>query len=176
MSSNQHLPKLNGRVLWLIPSDSFFTIYQKEIKRLAGQFKTVPFTPHLTLGGLPDAPLESTISKVRNVFNKKQGDFSMSHKSVDCSTSPYQNFIHSLLPNTKMHLLQSVLKVVLTNYSPKSEYHISLMYGQISCEKLTKESDSLTIKLPKKIRFTGVRMIELAERPELWKTVWETNI
>lgn len=159
-----------------MPSDSFFSIYQKEIERLADHFNTMPFIPHLTFGGLPDEPLELTVSKFRDVFSKKQGNFTMSHKSVDCSTSPYQNLIHSLLPDTKMHLLQSDFKSLFTNYNPKSEYHISLMYGQVSCDKLTEESDSLTIKLPETILFTGLRIIELADRPELWKTVWETNI
>lgn len=159
-----------------MPSDSFFSIYQEEIKRLADQFNTISFIPHLTFGGLPDEPLELTVSKIRDLLKTRQRPFSMNHKSVDCSASPYQNFIHSLLPGKNIRLLQSDIKSVLTKYNPKMEYHISLMYGYISCDKLSEESDYLSIKLPETVHFNGLRIIELAEQPEFWKTVWETNI
>lgn len=176
MSAIYPLPKLNGRVLWLIPSDTFSSIYQKEILRLAGRFNTASFTPHLTLGGLPDQLLESTVSNVREVVNETRGDISLNHKSVDCSSSPYQNLVHSLQPDSKLRLLQSDLKAAITNYEPKTEYHISLMYGQVPCEELTEETEFFILKLPQSIRISRICIIQLAERPELWKTVWETNI
>lgn len=176
MLSIHRLPELSGRVLWLIPSGSIISTYQREISRLADRFKTTAFYPHLTLGSLPIDSLESTISKVRGVFNNNRSDFTLSHKSVNCSSSPYQNLVHSLLPDLKMQRLQSDLKVVMPNYSSKKEYHISLMYGRVSCDKLTEESEFLALKLPQTIHFTKIRMIELTERPEFWKTVWETNI
>lgn len=96
--------------------------------------------------------------------------------SIKCTESPYQNLIISLTPSEKVELLQAQIQELVKGYIPKNEYHISLMYGNLSCVDLEDEITELQDRLPDVIQFSKLRAVQLGRRPVAWNTLWEQYI
>lgn len=178
MQTERRLPELSGTVLWLIPSRAEVAVFQREIVRLSAYFGTCCFSPHLTLGRLPaDKISDEDLLKVKKepdlgFTNRPVGDFD----SLECSTTPYQNLFASLKPSAALNRAQQQLKVLISGYIPKKEYHISLLYGNVPCDEMQGEKERISVILPEKIRFSSLRMIHLNGGPDSWTTLWERSI
>ncbi|WP_340103391.1 hypothetical protein [Rhodohalobacter sp. 8-1] len=168
------MPKLNGLVFWLIPSELFAQFYRKEIERFSLRFKTTKFVPHLTLGHLDNGSVQEIKSGSLKSFLSADGDLIKAiHSHPECRTEPYQNLIHVLNGSDQIEQFQSELKNLVPGYQPKEEYHISLMYGEIPCRALVHEINNLSKRLPEKVSFSKINLIELSGQPGSWKTLWE---
>jgi len=178
LSTEQKLPVVSGAVLWLIPSEAETAVFQNEINRLADRFKTVPFSPHLTLGRLPADRIfqDSFISpneKSDALTNKIPA---AGFDCLKCTESPYQNLIASLEQSTELVQIQEQIASSVPGYSPKEEYHISLLYGHVPCRRLQDEKNRLLENLPKQIHFSRLCMVHLNGGPESWSVMWERNM
>jgi len=177
LQTEQKLPSLSGTVLWLIPSDADASLFRNEISRLSDRFNTARFTPHLTLGRLADNDSNKDfIIPGKETWRVSGGKYKAFYDSVKCTESPYQKLIVSLTPSEELERLQSRIEAAVPEYAPKDEYHISLMYGYISCSDLQDEITGLTGTFPEKISFSKLSAVQLNGGPGKWHTVWERYI
>lgn len=177
MQTEQNLPSLSGAVIWLIPSDADAARFHKEIDRLSDRFKTPPFLPHLTLGRLTNKYSNTDfITPLKSITSVSGDNYYAFFDSVTCTESPYQNLIVSLKTSEKLEHLQSRIESAVPGYAPKDEYHISLMYGDISCGDLQDEIKSLPEIFPEKICFSKMSAVQLNGKPGTWRRVWEQYI
>jgi hypothetical protein len=174
LSSDKILPAINGNVLWLIPSQPQMSVYREQIQRLSDRFGTVRFPPHLTLGRLPENFTEKELSRcLRSLTQVVNNLVSATDSGIECSTSPYQNLIHALKSSKELHQFQSEIMTLIFGYTPKEEYHVSLMYGEIGCNEVESEITNLLKRLPKRVNFSKISVIRLNGQPDDWRTLRE---
>jgi hypothetical protein len=174
LSSSTNLPDVTGNVIWLIPSELHVSFYREEIQKLSDRFDTARFSPHLTIGRLPDDYSD------RHLFRNLSAGLTTSTKQIaatddgaECRSFPYQNLIHSLKSGRELDQFQTYLNRLVPGYLPKEEYHISLMYGVTDCKRLNNVIADLSKRLPKKVQFSKISVIELNGRPDAWRTLGE---
>lgn len=176
MQTAYDLPQLSGTVLWLIPSAKGASAFRKEIVRLSDHFNTVQFLPHLTLGRLPDSSTKDDIYSPKKSIRFNQSDaICADFDALRCTDNPYQNLVASLEPSPELDRLQSEIEMLTPGYIRKSEYHVSLMYGYVPCDKIMDQLTDLTERLPQEVCFSKLSAVKLKGGPESWQSVWEIN-
>lgn len=146
---------------------------------MSNRFNTTPFSPHLTLGRLlDDSSEEALISLKDRLGTSKFEEIAADSGSLVCSESPYQNLVLGLKNSASLERLQAEIESFTSKYSRKAkeEYHISLMYGSVMCNKLQRETAELIDRLPDQVRFFRVSAIELYGAPESWRSVWSIDL
>ena len=176
MRTDQDLPQLNGIVLWLIPSAKDTSVFRKEIIRLSDHFNTVQFLPHLTLGRLPDSSTKDDIYNLKkNLQFNLPDDIYADLDGLRCTDNPYQNLVVSLEPPPALDRLQSAIEMMIPGYVRKSEYHVSLMYGYIHCDRIKDKLTEFADRLPQKVHFSKLSAVELKGGPESWHSIWKID-
>jgi len=176
LQTEHDLPQLSGTVLWLIPSVRDTSAFRKEIVRLSDHFNTVRFLPHLTLGRLPDSSTKDDIYSPKESIRFNKLDAICAYfDALRCTDNPYQNLVASLEPSPALDRLQSEIEMLIPGYIRKSEYHVSLMYGYVPCDKIMNKLTDLTDRLPQEVCFTKLSAVELKGGPESWHSVWEID-
>lgn len=144
---------------------------------MSNRFNTTSFTPHLTLGRLPDESSKEAFFSLKDHLKTIVFDEFTAHSgSLICSESPYQNLVMGLNNSASLDRLQSEIESSIPKYSRKKEYHISLLYGSVMCNRLQKEIVELADRLPEQVRFSKMSAIELNGTPESWRKVWDIDL
>lgn len=176
MRTEHDLPQLSGTVLWLIPSAKDASAFRKEIIRLSDNFSTVQFLPHLTLGRLPDSSTKDDIYSLKKSLQFKLPDDTYAEfDALRCTDNPYQNLVASLEPTPAVDRLQSEIEILIPGYIRKTEYHVSLMYGYIDCDRIKDKLTGLADRLPQKVHFSKLSAVELKGGPKSWHSLWKID-
>ncbi len=154
--------------LWLQPSKSDNFLLQDVLFKLAKEYQTPLFEPHLTLlsGCLdPEDFLEQT-------FFKKHPPFSVKIKVLNQSQRFFQPIFLEIAENRALTLLrqQCLQKFKMTNVTIKHP-HVSLLYGKFVKKERQVIMKSLNLKLFKKIEFNKISLVITEGMVEKWKKV-----
>lgn len=57
------------------------------------------------------------------------------------------------------------------NYSRKENFHVSLYYGNESCNKIGEEFNELKLKIPENLHIQSIALVDLEGSVEEWNTM-----
>jgi hypothetical protein len=169
------LYKTSGRVIWLMPGPDDTALWQRTISSLSRFYKTPLFEPHITLGRLTELPHDQTIQQLTR--------FSVSAKPVRvplsdpvCTDHLFQKVIipfeNSLFSGFSTHF-----KETFGNESAKKRnFHLSLMYGTLSCSHIDLERVRNELPDSKYLYIQQVVLAEIAGHPGDWKILCKRSL
>jgi len=165
------LPKVNGYYLWLLPDDSTSEIYRTEINRLASNYNSIPFEPHITISSLPDREPEE-LNKILQKICKKINSFIIDFNNAVYGEHPYQKITLPARPTAEFTSICHVIDSVLDgDFSKKTFPHLSLLYGYQPRELLLDELEAHKNKSFPPATIKYLALYKLEGLPNHWQLV-----
>jgi len=144
------------------------------ISRLSNEYGSSFFTPHVTVYGLVDAPLEE-LDKIILDSIKGIKSFNIEKNTVSFSDDFWKTLFIEFNRNESMLEINKNLTQHLSKFAKyELKPHASLIYKEMSNEEKQRLADTLEIKNSFKI--TGVGIQVFSERIEEWKIVREHQL
>lgn len=172
-----NLPHLTGRVLWLCPSHEVRTLYSEAIRFLSDGFNSPLFTPHITFGRLAPETGPQHIGNALNCFKKSRKTLSFPAGDLSCGTPPWQAFRQNLPPVDAVKILSNCFAEELpAGFTPGSDFHVSLFYGDIECRKIRTRFADFPGQLPNTVPCSHITIINLNGPPGQWKAEWQAPL
>jgi len=145
-------------------------LYSEIIGSLSDKFGTPLFSPHITLGSLPDRPV-SELSRILDTILTNTSPIELKPDFMRCSSNPYQNLVHQLKMSPIVKAMGKEAARKLPGFKPKKEIHISLMYGRVGCGEIEEYRDDMQKLLPGKIQVSCHKIIGLSGSVDGWSTL-----
>jgi len=142
------------------------------IDRLAEEFQSVSFLPHITLSSTPDWELDKINSEIENVVNKFSV-LNLHGTTIRCSSHPYQKLTFGIKISEELLSFHKTMDACFGgDYSKKSYPHISFLYSRINCEIVEKEIAKMKLNPPKKVIAEKMALVQCRGTPENWKILF----
>lgn len=169
------MPVISGKVLWLLPDNSREPFFYNTISYCSAVFNAPIFTPHITLGRIPDDKTDESHGIVKEIADHFHS-FTFSIIDLECRTEPYQKLVLTLNPEkTFQSICKEVDRYFGGNYSKQNDPHISLLYSHLECNQLKDKEMAIGKNIPEIAEICGIALVELRGRPEEWKILAQKN-
>jgi len=169
------LPAISGKVLWLLTDNSREPYFYNTISYYSAALNAPLFTPHVTLGRIPDKNMDELL----RIVNKLADDFhsfTVGIRDLECRTEPYQKLVLTLNPETTFHsICKEADRCLGGNYSKQNDPHISLLYSHLDCNQIIDKEITARKNIPESAEIFGIALVELQGRPEDWKILVQRN-
>ena len=156
--------------LWLVPSEPKASFLQAQIEKLAGQFETVSFPPHITLIGRLTQTQSRLVTKAQ-ALTADLPPFTVTLKDYGWRNTYFRCFYLKVAHSREIELAQKAIKKHFGLKGAFSEPHLSLVYGHLgneSKEGLAKELSTLD---KMRVRFETIRLVAMSQSldPKTWR-------
>lgn len=149
---------------------------QSIIKRLAETYKSVSFTPHITLAETPDWPLNAIIEATGYIAAETSPLF-LETTAVRCSSNPYQKLTLGIQVSEELAILHKKADKQFKGDFAKTDYpHISFLYSRMECGKVDQEIENVKVDAPERIIANQLALVQCKGTPESWKTIFVWNL
>jgi len=149
--------------------------FQKTIRKCSAAFDAPVFDPHVTLGRVPEDKAY-LVSQFLSQLESNFRSFPLKTKELQCRKEPYQKLVITLQPEKNYRALCDVLDQFFGGrYSKPEDPHISLLYSQLSCEDIKKQTDFKDGRIPEKADIQGIALVKLYGRPGEWEITKQIN-
>lgn len=133
--------KSKGHTLWLIPTGEAHNKYSNLIKKLAKEYNSPVFEPHVTLLGEFLNPVEDCIEKTKQLVAGQQ-PFIIKMNNIGCQDYFWRTLFVYAEKSPQLQALHDKAKKIFNMELPPFMPHLSLLYGmfpQVVKDKIIKE-------------------------------------
>ncbi len=153
-----------------MPSEPKASFLQAQIKKLAGQFETVSFPPHITLIGRLTRTQSRLVTKAQ-ALTADLPPLTVTLKGYGWRNTYFRCFYLKVAHSREIELAQKAIKKHFGLKGALSEPHLSLVYGHLgneSKEGLAKELSTLD---KMRVRFETIRLVAMSQSldPKTWR-------
>lgn len=158
-------------VLWLMPDSDSREHFRTAIHKLSDKFLTPKFEPHITLGKVPDKPIDF-IKKSMKKLVEKEPSFKASLSPIVCGKPPFQRFASEVTPAGKfLDLSDKIDHLFNGSYGKKDFFHISFLYGYTACDKLIEFVSEADMLSHNHLYVQKISLVKIFGRPEEWQII-----
>lgn len=153
--------------IWIIPPEPTYCYLQEKIEKLASEYGSPVFEPHLTLLSGINEDLQTVVEKVTTIANRQQ-PLPLSFGPVSFSTTYFQSVlvrVNSTAPLLQLHLdIVKTFNVDLGVFMP----HMSLVYGNFPMSLREQIAEKIEINPP---AFVAKELVIMSAEsdPNEWK-------
>ena len=165
------LGQLEGYALWLIPSQSDLTAWEKLQQRSCRFFDTETFSIHLSLLGRLNSDDPTQLAHCMHILAEETRPLDLAIRSIGFRQDYFRAFYVLLETHAE---LQSVRERALHRFRVKDKPympHISLAYGAFA-ESLKREFQPvIEPDIPDRVRLDQLQLVHLNGYPQQWQTI-----
>lgn len=160
-----------------MPSNEFRSGFSNVIEKLADQFHSVGFEPHITLASVPDWPKQKMTEKAGQIARMAR-PFSLKTSKVHCKSNPYQKLTLEIKKSDELERFHKLIDTVLEgDYSKKAYPHLSLLYSKLNCDKIHNHLTDIDLTYPAVISCNRLALLRCKGTPQNWEMLysWELS-
>ncbi len=153
--------------LWLTFSNITGKFLKREIQRLAAEYSTPVFIPHITIYGSLPATAESVVTQLDQKLHRPTV-FSVQPGPLDHSTHHWQSVMVRLPEQEELMVLHQQLTAIFGELKQyRFDPHVSLIYGDLTLEE--REAIIATVQVPLKLKVQSLEVCQTTGDPEHWQ-------
>lgn len=172
------LPSIEGLGLWILPDQESEEDYFKIINRCSVLHNSEIFLPHITISRVPDLPVLKLRERILRI-TERHSQFKMEPDGVVCRSDPYQKICLRCVPNHAFITLTEAIDLSFGgSFSKKTDPHISLLYSDSPCDKLSGllgQLNQMNI-ICNPVNCYRLGLVDFSGTPSDWKLLFTTEL